>query len=221
MLQNLASSLFLTERDDLFYEGLTQPDGRVVNKPQTKGRVVTTLHKAKEVRPLIEKCITIARKSLKHEDAADEFATDAERNTDAWRQWRQSEKWQRWNAAIAPAVAARRRCLQLLGNKEAVQILFDDIAPRFEERDGGYTRVVRLASPRLGDGGPRAIIELVGKHDRVAESAEMPAFDDEQAEGETDDVETAEDENEDLEASAEKESDEEPPAEDDKEEKES
>ena len=64
-------------------------------------------------------------------------------------------------------VAARRRALRLLGDKQAVRILFDDIAPRFADRNGGYTRVLRLAKPRLGDAGTRAILEFVGKNDRV------------------------------------------------------
>ena len=49
---------------------------------------------------------------------------------------------------IAPVVAARRRVLRLLGDKQAVRILFSDIAPRFADRPGGYTRVLRLAKPR-------------------------------------------------------------------------
>lgn len=202
MLRNLASSLLLTERDDLYYDGLTQPDGRKVNPPKQKGRVTTTLQKAKEVRSLVEKCVTIARNSIEHEEAADEFSTDAERNSDAWKEWRKSDKWQSWNQAISPVVAARRRCLQLLGDKEAVQILFDEIAPRFRDRDGGYTRVLRLATPRLGDAGEQAIIEFVGIHDRVAEKAEKPAFDDEvEDEEETAKAEdSAEDENSDAES---------------------
>ena len=186
MLRNLASSLFLTERDESYYDDLTGGDGRVVNPPASRGRVVTTLQKAKEVRRLVEKCITIARHSLKHTAAAGEHETDAERGDEAWKQWRHSDEWQKWNHAIAPALAARRRALKLLGDKEAVRILFEDIAPRFESRDGGYTRVVRLATPRLGDAGVRAILELVGVHDRVAEQAERPAFTDDSEES-TDD----------------------------------
>ena len=172
MLRNLASSLILTERDAELDE----------NAPKTKGRVVTTLHKAKEVRPLVEKCITIARRSLTHSQAADEFATTAERESESWKQWRNSDQWQKWNQAIAPAVAARRRALQLLGDKEAVQILFEDLAPRFADRPGGYTRILKLATPRLGDAGAQAIIEFVGKNDRVATASQRPAFDDETAE---------------------------------------
>lgn len=181
MLKNLASSLILTERDPDYYEDFVGPDGRKVNAPAVSGRVVTTIQKAKEVRPLVEKCVTIARRSLAHSKAASEFETDAERNTDAWKEWRKSDQWQEWNKAIAPAVAARRRCLQLLGDKEAVQILFDDIAPRFEDRDGGYTRIMRLAEKRLGDAGTKAILEFVGVRDRVAQKSEKPSFGDDDA----------------------------------------
>jgi len=57
-----------------------------------------------------------------------------------------------------------------------VQILFSDIAPRFSDRPGGYTRVLRLAKPRLGDAGVRAILEFVGTHDRKRRKAAKPAF---------------------------------------------
>lgn len=168
LLRNLASSLLLTERDAEFDE----------NAPKVKGRIVTTVSKAKEVRPLVEKCITIARRSLAASDAAAEFETSAERGSQEWKSWRESDKWNAWNQAIAPAVAARRRCVTMLGNKEAVQILFDEIAPRFEDRPGGYTRIVRLAQPRLGDSGQQAILEFVGVRDRVVQKSEKPAFDD-------------------------------------------
>ena len=166
-MRNLASALILTERDA---EGED-------NAPKVKGRIVTTLHKAKEVRPLVERCVTIARRSLSHQEAADALGTDAERNSDSWRAWRGGEGWQQWNQAIAPVVAARRRAVRLLGDKEAVQILFEDIAPRFADRAGGYTRVLRLATPRLGDAGARAILEFVGKNDRVkVAAAPKPSF---------------------------------------------
>lgn len=185
MLRNLASSLLLTERDESYYEGLTTPDGSTVNPPQFKGRVVTTLQKAKEVRPLVEKCITIAKKAIPHEEAAQQYATDAERNTEAWKQWREGEQWQKWNATIAPAIAARRRVFSILRDREAVELLFDEIAHRFVDRPGGYTRVMRLAKPRLGDAGTRAILELVGVHDRVTQTSQAPAFVDDDEESTT------------------------------------
>ena len=170
LLRSLASALFLTERD-------AEHDG---NKPKVKGRMITTISKAKEVRPLVEKCITVARRGLVAEDAAGEFGTKADRGSDSWKSWRKSDRWTKWNQAIAPSVAARRRCLQLLGDKQAVSVLFSQVAPRFTDRPGGYTRILRLAKPRLGDAGIRAIIEFVGVRDRVVERSVRPTF-----EGET------------------------------------
>ena len=166
LFKNLASALFLTERD------ATLDD----NAPKTPGRITTTLHKAKEVRPLVEKCITIAKKSLAAAEEAKQFETSAERDSDEYKQWRKSDDWQKWANARAPVVAARRRVVQLIGDKEAAKILFDTIAERYVDRPGGYTRILRLATPRLGDAGTRAILELVGKNDRVKRSAEKPAF---------------------------------------------
>ncbi|MBI84165.1 MAG: 50S ribosomal protein L17 [Planctomycetaceae bacterium] len=185
LLRNLASSLFLTERDAEFDS----------NTPKVKGRIVTTLQKAKEVRPLVEKCVTIARRSLQSAEEAAQYAANSDdRNSEDWREWRTSENWQKWVQARSPVVAARRRVLQLIGDKQAVGVLFDDIAPRFEDRDGGYTRVLRLAQPRLGDAGARAILEFVGTHDRVVKRSEKPVFsDDEDLEQTSPDETSAED----------------------------
>jgi len=164
MLKNLASSLLLTEKDAEFDD----------NAPAIKGRVVTTMAKAKEVRPLIERCVTIARKTLKDQRNADALDSPAERDSEDWKTWRNSQQWNEWNQAVAPVLTARRRAIKLLGNKEAVSILFDTIAPRFEDRPGGYTRIMRLAQPRLGDAGVQVILEFVGERDRVKETAPEP-----------------------------------------------
>ena len=57
-------------------------------------------------------------------------------------------------------LAARRQAFSVLGDHKLVQKLFDEIAPRFAGVAGGYTRVVKLAMPRVGDCAPMAIIEL-------------------------------------------------------------
>jgi large subunit ribosomal protein L17 len=58
-------------------------------------------------------------------------------------------------------LANYRRAVSFLGDKTLAKKLFDSIAPRFAERPGGYTRIVRMAETRLGDNGSRAIFELV------------------------------------------------------------
>ena len=172
MLKNLASALFLTERN-----AEDEP-----NEPEVKGRIVTTVAKAKEVRPLVERCVTIACKALDHVEASKAHGTEAPRNSDTWKTWRKSDRWKKWAAAIAPAVSSRRRLQQLLGDKQAVTVLLSTVAPRFRDRRGGYTRIVKLAKPRLGDAGPRAILEFVGVRDRQVARAQKPAFSDETTE---------------------------------------
>jgi large subunit ribosomal protein L17 len=87
------------------------------------GRIQTTEAKAKELRPIAEKLITLARK-----DPMD--------------------------------VAAQRQAVAFLRSKDSVHNLFHTVGPRFTERPGGYTRIVKLG-PRLGDAAAMAYIELV------------------------------------------------------------
>ncbi len=86
------------------------------------GRIITTLEKAKEVRPFVEKLITLAKKGTLH---------------------------------------ARRLALARLPDRDTVDTLFRDIGPRFAERPGGYTRVIKRHERRLGDAGRTAILELL------------------------------------------------------------
>lgn len=85
------------------------------------GRIVTTLPKAKRLRPLAERLITFAKRGDLH---------------------------------------SRRRVLRVIRNKSVVHMLFTQIAEQMKQREGGYTRIVKMA-PRRGDTAPQAIIELV------------------------------------------------------------
>jgi large subunit ribosomal protein L17 len=163
----MCTALFLTERES---------DDLDPNPPKVKGRIITTLEKAKEIRPMVEKCITIAKKCRIAEKAAEQFGTDADRNSEAWKKWRKSEQHAQWVAARSPAVTARRRLYQMLQSKQAVKILCSELADRFEDRTGGYTRIMRLAKPRLGDAGTRAILEFVGRNDRIVKKSQKPDF---------------------------------------------
>ena len=85
------------------------------------GKLNTTEPKAKEVRPLVEKMITLGKQGTLH---------------------------------------ARRQALAFVTDENVVSKLFTDIAPKYANRPGGYTRLVKLG-PRLGDGAEMARLELV------------------------------------------------------------
>jgi len=92
-------------------------------------RIRTTLAKAKAVRPLAEKMVTLGKKGSLH---------------------------------------ARRTALAVLRQKNAVKKLFDDIAPRSANRNGGYTRIIKLGQ-RKSDAAPIAFLEWVDAPEVVAE----------------------------------------------------
>jgi large subunit ribosomal protein L17 len=69
---------------------------------------------------------------------------------------------------------ARRVVLQRLRQRDAVQTLFEDVAPRFKDRNGGYTRVVKLGR-RSGDAAPMAVVELIGFETAVKKQKDKQA----------------------------------------------
>jgi large subunit ribosomal protein L17 len=107
--------------------------------------IETTLPKAKELRPFVERIITIAKRGL--------AAGDTNQG----------------------ALHARRMVLRDIQNREVVGKLFDEIAPRFAARPGGYTRILRVGY-RRGDSAEVAQIELVGsEYDPNAEARKTEA----------------------------------------------
>lgn len=74
--------------------------------------------------------------------------------------------------AATKNVANVRRAMRVLNDRDLVAKLFDKIGPYYKERKGGYTRVVRLSTPRLGDNGTRAYFGFVKDDEQVAPAAE-------------------------------------------------
>ena len=109
-------------------------------------KLVTTEAKAKELRPFAESLITRARIALRNEQNG---------NLPTARPNKSGEV-----ATVTKDFVQRRQVGRFIRNKAVLQELFDTIAPAVANRDGGYTRIIKLG-PRRGDGGREAIIELV------------------------------------------------------------
>ena len=94
-------------------------------------KITTTEAKAKEVRSLADKVITLGKKGSLH---------------------------------------SRRQALSFVMNKKIADKVFTELAPRFAERPGGYTRIIRLG-PRLGDGAAMVQLELIEEHPPAADES--------------------------------------------------
>jgi len=83
--------------------------------------------------------------------------------------------------ALKNDLSARRQAFRVLGNHQLVKHLFDEVGPRFVGGNGGYTRIVRLSQPRVGDSAPMVIFELT-KLAEKAEAAPAPKAEEKAAE---------------------------------------
>ncbi len=156
LFRNLSRSIFLTCDQD--------GEGCAI----AEGRIRTTLEKAKEVRRVVERLITIAVKTKRCESVASKLICSFARGSDEWKRWRSSAEGQTWLHAQAKYIQRRRQLFDVLRSRRVVKLLLDKIAPRFMDRPGGYTRVVRIANRRLADGAKLAYLELVSEATRLA-----------------------------------------------------
>ncbi len=132
----------------------------------THGQITTTIPKAKAVQPFVEKLITLARKGHKAGTPAESLAfrrrvlkkigdpiiVDRDLTEESRRDLR-SEGYK------------VNKYHELEDGPRLVAKLFDEIGPRYADRDGGYTRIVKLGKHRIGDGGQLCVIQLVGDED--------------------------------------------------------
>ena len=139
-----------------------QKSGRKLNRNSTHRRalmrsltislvehesIVTTVAKAKELRRFTERLITLGKRAM-------QVANDGDQ---------------------PQAIAYRRMAVARMGNnKKTVTKIFDVLAPRYADRPGGYTRILKLTQRRLGDGGLQARISLMAGETATEAAAPAP-----------------------------------------------
>jgi large subunit ribosomal protein L17 len=138
------------------------------------GQIVTTLEKAKDLRRFVEKLITMAKKAHGGSLAArqriisvlnDRAIIPSDRQDD----YDVMTDGQRKKVLRSPSGRRWRTGGPKFGMEftaeSVVNRLINSVAPRFADRSGGYTRVIRLGRPRIGDNAARAILQLIGEEE--------------------------------------------------------
>jgi large subunit ribosomal protein L17 len=126
-------------------------------------RLITTLPKAKELRPFAERAITIGKRALQSEEPG--AALHARRLAAGF--------FYAGNTRRIPDGGYKRPRAPRTAGVLALDKLFGDIATRYVDRPGGYTRILKLGA-RRGDGAEMALIELVGSEAKPTHQEEKP-----------------------------------------------
>ncbi len=138
------------------------------------GQIRTTLAKANDARPFVERLITLARKARDGNLAARQRLTALLGDRSMIPEDYQEQYEDMSNAARQRVLRARtgrrHRTGQAKGGQKftgvsIVHHLINDVAARYEDRPGGYTRVIRLGAVHSGDGAPLAVLQLVGQEE--------------------------------------------------------
>ena len=111
------------------------------------GAIRTTPAKAKEVRPFVEKLITLAKKGTLH----------ARRQV---------------IALLGDRAMVDKDNLDELSDMTVVQKLFNEVAPRYADREGGYTRIIHLPERRIGDSGQQVLLQLIEEKTTASKTTE-------------------------------------------------
>ena len=142
------------------------------------GQIVTTEQKAKALQPFVEKIVTKAKRGDVHSRRLVTAMLGYDRRAFSWlylakdateaeqdnvQQMR--ERAEQFFGVPESSEVERNRYGELRKAPRIVKHIFENVAPRFEDRPGGYTRIIRLGKRRIGDGAEHCLIQFVGAED--------------------------------------------------------
>ncbi len=139
------------------------------------GQITTTIPRAKAVQPLAEKIITLAKRGDVHSRRLVAAKLGGDKRAFSWlyepkgateeekaRLSRLSKRATAFFPIPDSSTVERNRYGELRKSPRIVKHIFDNVAPRFKDRPGGYTRIVKLGRHRIGDAGELCVLQFVG-----------------------------------------------------------